>query len=285
MKLIIISDINSRAESIIPYGLNLAKELTAEVHIVHPIDTRHQQGVHSPQSDSQSLTPGNKMSYAAIIGREKYTAKNKIGLLLSREASVLNYPLAINTHVKEGSLFETIYAITKDNEPYLILLNAIADNYVFQSQAEVLETAKHFNSCCMLIQPGEDFDEISKVLMVTDFNEESLSKLPHIALEPLSEKFNIKLEVVDIAKSSKVAQRLAVGKIWEKALKQSDIPFDVETKVVASDDYFWALKEYIQETKPDFVVPAKQSGKWFNGNSTLKISRKIIEHSQKLMLM
>ena len=52
MRITIISDIKGNAESIIPYGLNLAKHLKGEVNLVHVIDSRMAQGVSSMYADS-----------------------------------------------------------------------------------------------------------------------------------------------------------------------------------------------------------------------------------------
>jgi len=52
MKLIIVSDIMGQQESILPYGLQLAKYLQADVDILQVTDARVQQGVQTSYSDS-----------------------------------------------------------------------------------------------------------------------------------------------------------------------------------------------------------------------------------------
>jgi hypothetical protein len=59
-RIVLISDISGESESIIPWGLNLGKHTGSEVDILHIIDPRDKQGVESPVSDSQSITPGDK---------------------------------------------------------------------------------------------------------------------------------------------------------------------------------------------------------------------------------
>ena len=289
MKLIIISDINSRAKSIIPYGLRLAKKMNATVHIVHPVDTRMHQGVVSRVADSQSISPGNKLSHYSIIEREINTARNDINNLLSREASVLNYPLKINTHIEENSIRQSIQNILMDHnieESYLILINALSDNYVFHSQSDLLETAKGLKSCTLLVPPGEEFHEIKKVLLLTDFEENNLESNNFRSLKPLVDKFDFIVEAVDVAKPKRLNESKLKIKKWEHMVLNSNLPFNkFKTKIVASNDYFWALKEIIKQSNPDFILPKKQTNGWFNGNINYKLSRKLIEYSHKVLLV
>lgn len=56
MKTIIISDIEGKSESIIPYGLHIRKHTRSEADILHIIDPRKQQGTGSSYADSKSIT-------------------------------------------------------------------------------------------------------------------------------------------------------------------------------------------------------------------------------------
>lgn len=77
MKIVIVSDIRGSSESIIPYGLNLAKRLETEVEIIHVIDSRVIQGVPSRYADSQSIAAGNKQTVNEIIQKEKINAEKR----------------------------------------------------------------------------------------------------------------------------------------------------------------------------------------------------------------
>ncbi len=92
----IISDIEGKADSIIPYGLRLGKHTETEVDIIHIIDPRNKQGATSPFADSKSITPGRVMPHDYILAREQNRASKAIEKLLSGEASRLNYPLKID---------------------------------------------------------------------------------------------------------------------------------------------------------------------------------------------
>ncbi len=72
MKIIIISNIRSKSESIIPYGLKLARYLESEVDIIHVIDSRTEPVLPSSYADSQTFAlGGEKFTYADTLNREK----------------------------------------------------------------------------------------------------------------------------------------------------------------------------------------------------------------------
>ena len=84
MRIIIISDVKGQTQSIIPYGLDLAKYLESEVEIFHLVDSRIQQGVSSVYGDSHSITPGKKLSHPEIIEREKQQIEKELDQMLSQ---------------------------------------------------------------------------------------------------------------------------------------------------------------------------------------------------------
>ena len=115
MKIIIISDLNSRWETIIPYGLNLAKNLEAEVDLLHIIDPRENQAQYTSYSDSQSITPGSTLSQDEVIQRERNLAELKMDKALSAEVSRLNYPLKVNRIIESSSIDDQLDKMAEEN--------------------------------------------------------------------------------------------------------------------------------------------------------------------------
>ncbi len=131
MKTIIISDINGKSESIIPYGLTLAKMLESEVDVIHAIDSRLHQGEYSSLSDSQSITPGKTFSHEEIMQREKDKVQIQLDKLLSSEASRLNYPIKINTLVEKDSIINSISSKIKEEPSSIFVISIEPDGYIF----------------------------------------------------------------------------------------------------------------------------------------------------------
>ena len=177
MKTVIISDIMGSLESIIPYGLNLAKKLETEVDIIHVIDSRVIQGVPSRYADSQSIAAGNKQTYNEIILKEKNLAEKKLNILLSKNASKLNYPLKINVNVEETTIDSKLIEIYYNDPSSILLINQAADNHIFISESDIIESCKIFKGLCLLIPPGTEFHEILRIAFPTDFAEEDIDKL------------------------------------------------------------------------------------------------------------
>lgn len=67
--------------------------MECELDIVHAIDSRSYHRMLSSYADSQTITPGNKLSHDEIMRREKKSAQKALDKMLSKEASKLNYPL------------------------------------------------------------------------------------------------------------------------------------------------------------------------------------------------
>jgi hypothetical protein len=145
MKAVVISDMK-KEKSIIPYALNLCKHIESEVEIIHTIDTRVQHGLSSSYADSQSISPGEKMSHTSIIEREKHQTKNKLDKILSKEASKLNYPLKINTIIENGSIESQLKSRIKRHPNSLIITNKDPDKYFFGSYKELLDVLQGLNT-------------------------------------------------------------------------------------------------------------------------------------------
>ena len=266
MQVIIISDIKGKSKSIIPYGLNLAKHLQAKVDIVHSIDSRTQHGVNSPYADSQSITPGNKLSHEEIMRREKNTSQKALDKLLSREASVLNFPLKVNTIIEENTLKKIISQIADNSHNTLVLVNSEPDNYIFHSQKELIETFNNSNLEVLVVPPGKIFREYNKVLLITDFSAnngfDKYSKADYLLRD-----FAPLINAVDVAESNNYAEKELKSKVWLQEVEKMAFSSTVKANVLTGNNYLDTVKNYVDKTKPDLVLSYKQNqGLFNNGN-------------------
>jgi hypothetical protein len=283
MKVIIICDIKGNTESIIPYGLKLAKKLQAKVEIIHTIDSRIQQGVQSSYADSQSITPGNKLSHKDIMQREKNTVNQALNKLLSKEASMLNYPLKINTIIEEDTIYECLNKSIDEGVDNIVLVNSEPDNYIFQSRNEILETLQKVNSLILLIPPKTSFKEIKEVLVINDFNaSHGFDEL--IKINTFLNQFNPLINVVDVAKPKKFVEKELKSKAWLQIAGKTIFSSTVKTNILSGNDYFETLNNYIGRTKPEIIMPIKQKTRLLRGNSQKKLLTYLI-NSNKLPIL
>jgi hypothetical protein len=248
MKITIISDVKGKVESIIPYGLNLAKHLEAEVDLVHVIDSRVAQGVSSMYADSQSITPGNKLSHAEIMRREKNQVAMKIDQVLSKEASKLNYPLKINVDIDENSIENKIMNDLNANSTSLMVINKEADGAIFESQKEVIDCCKDFNGISLLIPPGEEFQPISSTLLPTDFSDAEFDDYQMVA--DFLRVFHPVVNAVGVA-TEKNDEELHQ---WEAKLSELFNNSSVNHHLVTEGDFEAEFIEFVEMIVPDLTL-------------------------------
>ncbi len=248
MKITIISDIKGNAESIIPYGLNLAKHLEAEVDLVHVIDSRMAQGVSSIYADSQSITPGNKFSHAEIIAREKQQVAEKIDQVLSKEASKLNYPLKVNVDIEENSIENKIANGLNAGASSLMVINKETDGAIFESQKEMLGCCKAFNGISLLVPSGEEFQPISNALLPTDFSDEEFDDYRNVA--DFLRGFHPVVNAVGLA-NEKNEDELQQ---WEKKLSEIFKHSAVNHKVLTAGDFEAQFIDFVELIEPDLTL-------------------------------
>lgn len=258
MKIIIVSDIKGKSKSIIPYGLNLAKHLQCEVNIIHAIDSRTQQGLHSPYADSQSITPGNKLSQAEIVMREKNTTQTELDKMLSKEASKLNFPLKIKIVIQANTIKASINMAIRNVSSYIILVNSEADNYIFHSRNEILETFKNNLSTVILVPSGMVFNGLNQVLLITDFRPNKGFERLTFKASFLNRFNNIEIYAVDVSDPKDYIKKESQSKAWLQAVGSSIFSTALRTRILTGDDYFGSLYKYIQQMNPDLILPHKQ---------------------------
>lgn len=252
MKTIIISDINGKSESIIPYGLNLAKTIETEVDILHPVDPRTNQGEYSSLSDSKSITPGHTYSQKEIIQREKNKAQIKLDKLLSSEASRLNYPLKINTVIKEGTISEMIQEESKKSIDFIFVVNIEPDENVFLSQSEILSTAKNNKAVFILVPPETSFKNYKNVLLPINFSSASINKF--IALKFFFQQFNPVVNAVDVAKKSDYVGLELKSQNWKTLLADLEIASNIRVNTLKGEDYVQTIMNYMTRNNHDLLM-------------------------------
>lgn len=251
-KIIIVSDIKGSNQSILPYGLKLARYLQAEVDIVHVVDARVQQGVPSRYADSQSVTPGPKLTFDKIIEREIEDARNVLEKILSKEASSLNFPLKINKIVKEGRINDEIKETVKNGAQCLLLINEEVDDYIFQSHKEIIELIESTDAVTILVPPGIDFQLFKEIALITDFsNNFGLSSFSKTT--SLLHKLNPKITAVDVARPKRFSEKELKGNKWKQVF-ESTIFKNIKTLVLKGKNHSDVLQQYIKKAKPDLII-------------------------------
>jgi len=276
MKTIIISDIKGKGESIIPYGLHLAKNIESEVDIIHIIDSRAQQGVQSTYSDSQSFTPGSKLSHDEIIDRERHYAEKELDRLLSSEASRLNYPLKINTIIEVGEVEKKLTGLLNDEGKCLIIANSKHDNYIFHSQQEILEIMQGLKGVPLLVPSGNTFEQIDNILLIPNFTSEDITRIRDDIsfLEPFKSHVN----AVHVEKTDEFKQNEIKDGVVEDLINKRLTPFTFELNTLTGNNYIETITNYLNKTNPDLVLMVKNNKTLFE-----KILQKRNDKNEKLL--
>jgi hypothetical protein len=216
MKTIIISDIGGKEKSIIPYGLNMGKHSETKVMIHHIIDPRMHQGTATPYADSQTFTPGEKMSQEEIIDREKSFANKQLEKLLSAEASRLNYPLKYDTSVEVNSVELKLMKILAEDKEDLCVASMVPDNSMISDLGELLQIMEKIELPLLLVPPGYKFIEPSEIALVTDYSKDSFDPIKR-ALRWFK-TFHMTLSVFDIVEDMEVKKKEDLREFWEQGV-------------------------------------------------------------------
>jgi len=251
-KIIIVSDIRGKKQSILPFGLNLAKYLQAEVDIVHNVDVRSVHGVPSSYSDSQTIKPGSKLTYDKIIEREIMQANSILDEVLSKEASKLNFPLTINKVIKEGRIVKEIKDASERVARSIILINEEVDDYIFHSQKEIVEFVESVDAVSLLIPPGSNFQMFKDIAFITDFSNNfglsSLSKITTLLLY-----MNPQITAIDVARPKRYPEKKLKCEKWQEHAEK-EFTGNLKTMVLKGKKHARVLQQYIKTSNPDLII-------------------------------
>lgn len=274
MKLTIISDIRGKSKTVIPYGLELAKQLKSEVDIVHIIDSRTKQGKYSPYADSQSITPGNILSHRQIIENEKIGANKILDKILSKEASKLNYPLKINVTIEEGYLKKKIKELVKADQDSLFLVSSEPDDYNFHSDNEIIQTFKNTGAFTLFVPPEKEFAGINQVLLLINFD---LNDITHNI--SFLNFFKPTIFALDIAENTIEKDKKSI-KWFKEAEKYLLTDISIQKIILKGSNYFDMLKNHISNSKHDVVLNLKKKPTLIGHKDDEKLLRRLIENPQ-----
>ena len=253
MKTIIISDINNSAESIIPYGLRIARGLESEVDILHVIDPRSHQGSYSSVSDSQSISPGDTLSHAETMQHAKNQASVKLDKLLSSEASRLNYPLKINRVIVENSFEEELEQRLAQNPDCLLLVNAEADEDMLDTTEEIVRMIKKTGVPSVIVPPGQSFKSQMSALMPLNLDENNFSSVTDIRF--FFDGFQITIDAVGVVSNGNYTNMELKSVAWKDAVSDFYLPkTELKTNILEGKDINATIGNYFKRNDRDLLI-------------------------------
>lgn len=285
MKTIIISDIDSEKGSIIPFGLNIGKHTETTVDIIHIIDSRTVQGVQSQYADSQTITPGNKLTHKAIVEREKDKACRDLDKLISKEGSRLNYPLKINISVEEMNLESLRQKLEDDYPGSLVVTSSAPDGTIFQEMNEILGFIRDTKLPVVTVPADVEFALPESIALIID-----LSAKPTDGLAQLSKwlaPFKTPLDFIGIANQSELHAMDENMNSWKQKMDtHTSFPGIKNIKVATGDNYYEALKDQVSKSNSAWIaIPRRHN--WDKGLQLFhgKNLGKIIASENKPLLL
>lgn len=249
MRIIVVSDIRGEQQGIIPYGLQLAKQLEVEVEVLHVIDPRVVHGVTSRYSDSQTIAAGSKLSHREIIEREKYHVAKELDDLLSQETSRLNFPIKLKQTIEENEILKKVLEELNRDTSSLLLINKAVDNLIFGSQRELVETCQSYGGVALVVPPKYCFQRMTNVLMPATFSNLLDEKQEHAA------DWIMKLApVINIVEDDK--RRVEEGA--RKSLESFFNTLSVNYHEFCSADFDQEYLDYATMLEPDILFVEKK---------------------------
>ena len=260
---VIVSDITETPDSIIPFGLNVGKYTETRVDIVHYFDPSHLQGVYSPFSDSQSITPGQKLSHEEILARETGITERKLKLLLSREASVLNYPLRVNTITETGDTHHCFSSLIETRDNPLFITGTKPGRSMAENLQELIIMLWKLDVMILIVPPGKRFKKPDTCCLVTDLKTEGNSKVENLFqwISPLTKRVYTSA-VVKTGSNSSFEKEI---EDWKIALQPYAEKVHLATPEIVYIDFPNIAFEHICERKsPEMIVLPKNKNSHFS---------------------
>ncbi len=284
MKIIIISDIRSNAESIIPFGFKLARDLKSVVDIIHTIDSRTEHVLPSSYSDSQTFAlDGNKFSYADTLEREKKTAKLLLDKMISHAASNLRYPLKVNIIIEETSIEHKIREYLNKKCTDLFLFSSQPDGHIFNTVEEIFDAVNDTGVNSLIIPPGQKYNSFAHVSVPADFTSEDFKKYRHLAF--LFRNFRPHISAIGISKTKDHADKDVNAAKWKTAASAYFRINTVETILLAGNDYRDTLVNYLSKYNTDLLLLFYKKQNILKSLFGESISMKIIEQIRMPVLL
>lgn len=284
MNIFIVSDIKRVSKSFAPYGFNLAKWLELkEVDLVHTVDPRDVDGGYSVEADSQTYTPGEKLSKQELVQREIDQAKKDLYIMLSSEASRLNYPLKVNTVIEENSIDKKIGEMMDLFSESLFIACTEPDGFIFNSTEEMVESVKNTGATFLFVPPARKFQPLSKVVLPTCFDADTVSEMK--ILQTLVDGRAPLLDAVYVAVNKKHPNNQLQEEAWKKiACKFFDVS-DIRIKILDGTDTADTLLNYAESVEADLLAITAHASEKSMDLFQAKTMEKIIKNTTTPVLI
>lgn len=284
MKNIIVSDIGGKANSIIPHGLQITRQLEYEAEVLHIIDSRMLRSAAGPVADSQHISP-SPMSHEDILEHDKGMAREILDRIIGAEGSRLNFPLKIHSSILEGSAREIIGEYVEKEDSGLLTINAADDQVVFDSTSDILETVRNVKIPVYLVPPDTTFEIPDEVLLVVEHHLEELRIPEHIRalLKPL----DAEVHILHMGEMHGVPDITTEGIPHEvsKKVKENFAPFPVKAIQVEGKDYADAVVKHLIQDPPSMVMVCCERKSALQRTFQKNITREILKSVEAPVLL
>ncbi len=277
MKTIIISDIKGSAQSVIPYGIHLARAMNSDVAVIHMVDPRMNQAKYSSYSDSQSLTPGEPLGHEETSQKEVAQVNSELDNMLSRESSSMNFPLKVDTIVKAGSIEDEIEKMVKEETSCLVVVSAEPDGAIFETKSEIYDMVKDSKAMCILVPPGKEFREYKKILHPVDFESKELEKYSDLSF--FFNAFDPLVNAVSVATEKDYQELDLKSNSWTKVAKDVFLPAKVRANVLKGNEFADTVIRYSIRNEPDLIMLFQRKKNPFKKNFKTEMVGNIIEQT------
>ncbi|MFW5774117.1 MAG: hypothetical protein ACOCWD_05470, partial [Tangfeifania sp.] len=240
------------AETIIPFGLRVGRAFETETDVLHIIDSRMRQGKYSQISDSQSITPGSKLSQKEIFEREEGLSEKKMDKILSAEASRLNYPLKVNRVIVENTVEDEIIKRNSEEETTIFVISAEPDGTIFQSPDEILSVLKTAGAIAVIVPPGKKYKDFEKIVLPVDFEHEDLTQFADVKF--VIDRFEPFINVVSVTDSKSYLEMELKSESWKKNVKKTFLSTTIKTNVLEGKNFAETVTKFVYRNKPDLVM-------------------------------
>lgn len=277
MKTIIISDIRSSSNSVIPYGLSLSASMNSAAVVIHVVDPRVTQAKYSSYSDSQSLTPGEPMGHDETSNKETGIITTELENFLSREVSRQNFPLKVDALVKRGNLEEEIEKLIAEEPSCLIVASSEPDGTLFEDKDDLYDLVKDSKAMFILVPPGTEFREYKKILHPVDFDSKELDKYSDLRF--FFEEFDPVINAVAVGTDKEYVELELKSNSWAKVARDTFLPAKIRTNVLKGDEFVETVVNYSNRNEHDLIMLFQYRKNPFQKNFRTAMIGAIIERT------
>jgi nucleotide-binding universal stress UspA family protein len=176
MNILLINNNLKEDNALIPYVFRLARDLDARVRVLHVIDRRNMGNIYSGISDSQTLSP-KVLSPDEVIKKESLGANNYLDKKISREASVLNYPLKVDYEVVADKIEKRVLMESARNENDVIVMSSTPDGNLFQDIRDIHFVVNRSECPVLLVPENKEYLNPDKILIASFRNRSESDEL------------------------------------------------------------------------------------------------------------